>query len=131
MLIDLPSGKIDQKSAEFPKLQAAAQSRLAEIHLLSRARLGARLKRHIALSKLNALLSFYGWAIQRDGQMFEVRVRGELVELKLDDKPKHPLGSIEDINEQARIIYTETGKLVDPATGRRLPNSERHRFGIV
>ncbi|UWP91557.1 hypothetical protein K3X13_10850 [Aliiroseovarius crassostreae] len=131
MFIDLPSGKIDQKSAEFSKLQAAAQSRLEEILMFSEARLGARLKRHIALSKLNALLSFYGWAIQRDGQMFEVRVRGEPVDLKNDDTPKHPLGSIEDLNEQARITYTETGKLVDPTTGRRLPNSKRHRFGIV
>ena len=124
-------GKIEAGSEQFADMSIIAKSRLAEINSVSGVGLGPKLKRYIAISKLNAQLSFYGWAIRRDGTLFEVQVRGEAVSLRSGEKPKPPLGSVEDLNEQARITYTETGKLVDPTTGRRLPNSERYRFGIV
>lgn len=124
-------GKIDRTSEQFSELQEAAQTRLSAIYQRSRTGLLAKLERHVALSKLNAQLSFYGWAIKRDGTMIEVRVRGEPVDLGLDSTPKHPQGSIEELNERARQCFIETGVIIDPSTGRRLPHSERHRFGIT
>ncbi len=124
-------GKIEAGSEQFADMSKIAKSCLAEINNAPGVGLVSKLKRYIAISKLNALLSFFGWAIRRDASLFEVHVRGETVNLSVGDMSKPPLGSIEDLNEQARITYTETGKLVDPTTGRRLPNSERHRFGIV
>jgi hypothetical protein len=124
-------GKIEQDTEQFFELEEIARARLRIIKKTAGRGVLAKLKRHVALSKLNALLSFYGWAIRRDGQMFEVRVRGEPVDLKLDEKPQHPHGSIEDINERARQFYTNTGIVMDPRDGKRLPHSERARFGIT
>ncbi len=126
-----PDGKIEADSEQFAQMSGIARSRLAEVKGIPGAGLGSMFRRHFALSRLNAQLSFYGWAIRKDGTLFEVPVRGEPAKLRKEDGSKPLPGSVEEINEQARIMYTETGKLFDPTTGRRLPNSERHRFGIV
>ncbi|WP_210093022.1 hypothetical protein [Ruegeria sp. HKCCSP346] len=126
-----PDGKIEANSEQFAEMHRIAKSRLAAINSMPGAGLGSKFRRQLALSKLNAQLSFYGWAIRKDGTLFEVPVRGEPAKLRKEDGPNLLPGSVEHINEQARIMYTETGKLFDPTTGRRLPNSERHRFGIV
>ncbi|WP_209835578.1 hypothetical protein [Ruegeria sp. HKCCE3926] len=126
-----PDGKIKADSEQFAQMSGIARSRLAEANGIPGAGLGSKLRRHLALSKLNAQLSFYGWAIRKDGTLFEVPVRGEPAKLRKEDGSKPLPGSVGEINEQARIMYTETGKLFDPTTGRRLPNSERHRFGIA
>lgn len=126
-----PDGKIEADSEPFAQMSGIARSRLTAINSMPGAGLGSKFRRHLALSRLNAQLSFFGWAIRRDGTLFEVPVRGKPVKLRKDDGPKPLPGSVEEINEQARIMYTETGKLFDPTTGRRLPNSERHRFGIA
>ncbi len=70
-----PDGKIDAGSNHFSELQRIAEARLLEIELMPGTGLGAKLRRYISLSKLNAFLSFYGWAICRDGTMIEVKVR--------------------------------------------------------
>lgn len=124
-------GKIEQDTEQFFELQEIARARLGIINKTTGRGVLAKLKRHVALSKLNALLSFYGSAIRRNGQLFEVRVRGEPVDLKLDERPQHPHGSIEDINERARQFYINTGIVMDPRDGKRLPHSERARFGIT
>lgn len=130
MLGNLPIANIDAASAQFKELRSVAQTRLAEILQHSGTGLGAKLKRHVALSKLNARLSFHGWAIKRDGTMIEVRVRGEPVDLNLLEHDSLRYGSFEDVNEWARRYYATTGVLRDPKDGRELPVSERHRFGM-
>ncbi len=129
MLEQFRNGRIDRTSEQFTELQDAARARLDAIYQRPHRSLLDRLKRHVDLSKLNAQLSFYGWAIQRDGTMIEVRVRGEPVDLGLNDKPQLPRGSVEEANEQARQCFIETGAEIDPWTGERLPYSERNRFG--
>lgn len=129
MLEQFQNGKIDQTSEQFTALQDAARERLDAIYRRPHRSLLDSLKCHIDLSKLNAQLSFYGWAIQRDGTMIEVRVRGEPVDLGLNNKPQFPFGSIEEANERARKCFIETGAVIDPWTGERLPDSERHKFG--
>lgn len=126
-----PDGKIDAGSDRFSELQRIAEARLLEIERVPGTGLGAKLRRYISLSKLNALLSFYGWAICRDGTMIEVKVRGEPVNLCLDDGQKPLQGSIEELNDQALNCFIETGKVIDPRTGRQIPRSEGHRFGIT
>lgn len=131
MFDKVQEGKIEQGTEQFFELAEIARARLRTIKRTAGRGVLAKLRRHVALSKLNALLSFYGWAIRRDGQMFEVRVRGEPVDLKLDERSQHPHGSIHDINERARQFYINTGIVMDPRDGKRLPHSERARFGIT
>ncbi len=126
----IPTGIIDAASTQFDELRAGAQVRLAEILQYPSNSLGAKLRRQVALSKLNALLSFHGWAIKRDGTMFEVRVRNLPVDLNLPEHNNLRYGSLEDVNEWARRYYAATGVLKDPRDGKQLPESERHRFGI-
>ena len=131
MFDNFQDSKIEQGTEQFTELEEIARARLGVINQMAGRGALAKLKRHIALSKLNALLSFYGWAIRRNGQLFEVRVRGETVDLKLAERPQRPHGSIEDINERARQFYISTGIVMDPTNGKRLPHSERARFGIT
>ena len=79
-----PDGKIEADSEQFAQMSRIAKSRLAAINSMSGAGLGSKFRRHLALSKLNAQLSFYGWAIRKDGTLVEVRVRGELVKSSKD-----------------------------------------------
>ncbi|MCV6596459.1 MAG: hypothetical protein OIF40_05160 [Mangrovicoccus sp.] len=88
-----PDGKIEANSEQFAEMHRIAKSRLAAINSMPGAGLGSKFRRHLALSKLNAQLSFYGWAIRRDGTLFEVRVRGEPVKLCRDDRSQLPPGS--------------------------------------
>lgn len=83
-------GKVEHDTEQFFELEEIARAHLGVIKQMAGGGALAKLKRHIALSKLNALLSFYGWAIRRDGQLYEVRVRGETINLKLDETPQHP-----------------------------------------
>lgn len=123
-------GKIEKTSRQFLEFRDLARARLCAIKQLPGTNVFAHLKRHVALSRLNAILSFYGWAIKRDGTMIEIRVRGEQVDLNLLENDSLRYGSFEDVNEWARRYYAATGVLRDPIDGRELPASERHRFGI-
>jgi hypothetical protein len=121
-------GKIYEDTADFLLLQKAAEARVTEICAERGTNLRSRLRTHIALSVLNARLSYFGWAIGWDGSMFEVRVQGEVAKQAMDPEPLR--GSKEDINQRARQSYVSTGKIIDPLTGRILPRSEGKRFGI-
>lgn len=114
------NGKIEKTSRQFIELRDLARTRLCAIKQFPGTNVFARLKRQVALSKLNAMLSFYGWAIKRDGTMVEVRVRGEPVDLNLLENDSLRYGSIEDVNEWARRYYAATGVLRDPRDGREL-----------
>ncbi|WP_281990747.1 hypothetical protein [Sulfitobacter geojensis] len=128
MFDDFTDGKIHKNTEDFGSLEATAQARVAEICAERGSDLKSRLRTHIALSMLNARLSYFGWAIRWDGSMFEVRLRAAVTEQKDDPEPLR--GSKEDINQRARQSYISTGKIVDPQTGRVLPRSEGKRFGI-
>ena len=121
-------GKIVEDTAEFQLLEKAAQTRVTEISADRGSSLRSRLRTHIALSLLNARLSYFGWAIRWDGSMFEVRVQGSVAKQASDPGPLR--GSSEDINQRARQSYISTGKIIDPQTGHVLPRSEGKRFGI-
>jgi len=40
-------------------------------------------------------------------------------------------GRAEVCRENVRRAYVQTGKVIDPQSGRELPLSEKHRFGII
>lgn len=128
MFDDFNDGKVFGSTEDFQFLRATAQARLAEICAERGSNLRSRLGTHIALSMLNARLSYFGWAIRWDGSMFEVRVQGEVPKQTGDPKPLR--GSKEDINQRARQSYISTGKIIDPQSGHILPRSEGKRFGI-
>lgn len=128
MFETLTDGKIVEDTAEFQLLQKAAQARVIEFSAERGSSLRSRLRTHIALSLLNARLSYFGWAIRWDGSMFEVRVQGEVNIHASDQEPLR--GSKEDINQRARQSYISTGKIIDPQTGHVLPRSEGKRFGF-
>ncbi|MEP2990016.1 MAG: hypothetical protein ABJO88_13770 [Parasphingorhabdus sp.] len=121
-------GKIHEDTAEFRLLQRAAQGKVVEISANRGSGLKSRLRSHMALSVLNARLSYFGWAIRWNGSMFEVRVQGEVKIQATDPVPLR--GSKEDINQRARQSYVSTGKIIDPQTGQVLPRSEGKRFGF-
>lgn len=121
-------GKIFKNTGEFLRLQETAKARVAEINADRGSSLRSRLRTHIALSMLNARLSYFGWAINWDGSMLEVRVQGEAKRQTNDPEPLR--GSKEDIIQRARQSYVSTGKIIDPQTGRIVPRSEGKRFGI-
>lgn len=128
MFETLTDGKIAEETAEFQLMQNAAKARVAKIRKDRGSNLRSRLRTHIALSMLNARLSYFGWAVRWDGSMLEVPVRGQAPERRRDSDILH--GSVEDINQRARKAYITTGKIIDPQTGRVLPRSEGKRFGI-
>jgi hypothetical protein len=128
MFDDLKDGKVFNGTEDFQVLQATAQARVVEICAERGPNLRSRLRTHIALSMLNARLSYFGWAIRWDGSMFEVRIQGEVAKQASDPEPLR--GSREDINQRARQSYISTGKITDPQTGHVLPRSEGKRFGI-
>lgn len=121
-------GKIFEDTVEFQLLRKTAQARVAEISAGRGSSLRSRLRAHIALSILNARLSYFGWAIRWDRELFEVCVQGEARKQSTDPEPLR--GSKEDINQRARQSYISTGKIIDPQTGQVLPRSEGKRFGI-
>lgn len=128
MFDTLADGKIYKSTEEYQLLKAAAQAKVAKISGDRGSNLRSRLRAHIALSMLNARLSYFGWAIRWDGTMFEIRVHGEVTKQTNGSDPLR--GSKEDINQRARQSYISTGKIIDPQTGRVLPRTEGKRFGI-
>lgn len=129
MIKGLKQGKVAPGSAEFEVLQAYAQERVSEIYPVGGVKgLIAKAAAHIALSKLNARLSFYGWAIDRKGNLFEVRVRGEQVHFE-EDKKRPAFLSVEEMEERVLNSITESGYVIDPRTGRRVPKHERFSAG--
>lgn len=128
MFDDFNDGKVCSGTENYQVIQATAKARLSEICAERGSNLRSRLRTHIAFSMLNARLSYFGWAIRRDGSMFEVRVQGEVPKQTSDPEPLR--GSKEDINQRARQSYISTGKIIDPQTGHILPRSEGKRFGI-
>lgn len=130
MIKGLKQGKVAPGSAEFEVLQAYVQEQVSEIYPVGGVKgLIAKAAARIALNKLNARLSFFGWAIDRKGNLFEVRVRGEddgaVVEA---DRPG--MLSLRDMEDQVRHYAAGSGFVVDPITGRRVPKEERHRYGM-
>lgn len=129
MIDKLKQGKVARGSAEFNVLQAYAQAKLAEIYPEGGVKgLLAKAGAHMALSKLNARLSFYGWAIDRKGDLFEVPVRGELP-AKKEGKARPAFLSVEEMEEMVRSAATETGYIIDPMTGRPVSKHNRFKYG--
>lgn len=128
MFENLPDGKIEKDSVLFEELQAAAKIKFDKLSNITGKRLRQKLKRHMAWLALNDELTPFGWAIRRNGKMYEFNMvnwnRPPI------ETPQAPHGSVEDVNHRALQHFTNTGKLVDPRDGKQLPISERHRFGI-
>jgi hypothetical protein len=127
MFEDFDDGKVFSGTDNFQLIQVATQARVAEIRQDRGSNLRSRLRTHIALSMLNARLSYFGWAVRWDGSLFEVPVRGQTPERSRDSDILH--GSVEDINQRARKAYITTGKIIDPQSGRVLTRSEGKRCG--
>lgn len=129
MIDKLMQGKVARGSAEFNVLQAYALAKLAEIYPEGGVKgFLAKAAAHLALSKLNARLSFYGWAINREGDLFEVPVRGELPAQK-EGKARPAFLSVEEMEERVRSAAVETGRIIDPMTGRSVPKHNRFKYG--
>lgn len=129
VISDLSVGRILRNTSEFVVLQDYAQTKLEEIQNNPEAKgFFGKVRTHIAFSKLNARLSFYGWAIDRMGKLFEVRVRGELP-VKMMPAERPDFLSVEEMEEITRSAATETGHVIDPMTGKKLPKSHLFKCG--
>ena len=128
VIVDKP---VKRDSGDFLVLEEFAKIRLSELHARNSGSLLSRLSAHMRYSMLNTQLSFYGWAIKRDGKMFPVKLRGETQNLERITENDCLPGSAEAYREKARRAYVQTGKVIDPQSGRELPLSEKHRFGII
>lgn len=131
MLDDIVSVPVEKDSDDFPILEGFAKTKLSELQARNSGSLLSRISAHVRYSMLNTQLSFYGWAIKRDGKMFPVRLRGETQNLQQIIEIESLSGSAAKYREQARRTYVQTGKVIDPQSGRELPQSEKHRFGII
>lgn len=131
MFDGIPTGKVIKGTDDYKKMCKIARVHLDAIQRRSGSGLIAKLSRHVSFSALNTLLSFYGWAIRRNGSMLEVWVRNDPANSNCSEVPVPIPGSIAEINEKARKWYISSGKLADPRTGREIPYHERHRFGIL
>lgn len=129
MIHNLKTGTISRNSAEFLVLHEYAKSGLAKVYP-DGVKLGfmAKLAAHIEFSKLNARLSYYGWAIKRNGEMISVRTRDEAVDggAAQDELAYRPQA---ELAEMRRGLISH-GNLVDPSTGRVIPLNRRREFGI-
>lgn len=129
MINDLKTGTVSRNSAEFLVLREYAKSGLADIYPEG-VKLGfmAKIAAHVEFSKLNARLSYYGWAIKRNGEMISVRTRDEAVEggAAQEELAYRPQAE----REEMRRGLISHGNLVDPSTGRVIPLNRRREFGI-
>lgn len=122
---------VERGSGDFLVLEKFAKIKLSELHARNSGSLLSHLTAHMRYSMLNTQLSFHGWAIKRDGKMFPVRLRGETQNPQQITKSECLSGSAEAYRDQARRTYVQTGKVIDPKSGRELPPNEKHRFGII
>ena len=122
---------IEKDSDDFLMLEGLAKSKLSELQARNSGSLLSRISTHVRYSMLNTQLSFYGWAVKRDGTMFPVRLRGETQNLQRTTESDYLPDSAEAYREKARRAYVQTGKVIDPQSGRELPPNEKHRFGII
>ena len=131
MLDAIVNVPVEKDSDDFLLLEGFAKTKLSELQARNSGSLLSRISNHVLYSMLNTQLSFYGWAIKRDGTIFPVRLRGETQDLQQIIENDCWYDSAEACREKARRAYVQTGKVIDPQSGRELPMSEKHRFGIT
>lgn len=129
MIKNMKTGTVTRNSAEFLVLREYALAGLATVYPDGvKHGFMAKLAAHVEFSKLNARLSYYGWAIKRNGELVTVRTRDEAVGggATQDELAYRPQAE----REEMRRGLISHGNLVEPSTGRVIPLSRRHEFGI-
>ncbi len=130
MLDTIEIKPIERDSSDFLKLEEFANAQLSAILADNSGTLLSRLLTHVRFSKLNAQLSFFGWAIKRDRQLIQVRIRGQVHHREKPEESENSIDNVEANRERVKRAYVQTGKIIDPQSGRVLPRSEGNRFGI-
>ena len=116
---------VEKDSDDFLMLEGLAKTKLSELQARNSGSVLSHILTHVRYSMLNTQLSFYGWAIKRNGTMFPVRLRGETQDLRPIIENDCMYNSAEACREKARRAYVQTGKVIDPQSGRELPLSEK------
>jgi hypothetical protein len=125
-IYNVPHGSVKRDTPEFAILSTYTRNYLASIGFDKRKSDGflRRLWRTLKLNGLAERLAPYGWSFDDSGEMFRIRVHDSDSRAVASDRRRE---SDDDI---VRETIINTGYVVDPATGRKAPPHQRHRWAI-
>lgn len=123
----IPFGKVEAGTPEYEALTSFARAYMQHYGISGPQKRGLfrGFWRGIKLSYLVDRLEPYGWAIRMDGEMYPVPVAE--VGAKVAPAATQPAKTDADV---VREGIANTGYVIDPQTGRKLPPHERRRWGV-
>jgi hypothetical protein len=125
-IYNVPHGSVQRDTPEFAILSTYTRNYLASIGFDNHKTDGffRRFMRTLKLNGLAERLAPYGWSFDDSGEMFRIRAREDEKSAARADRVR------ETDDDVVREAIINTGYVVDPATGRKAPPHQRHRWAV-
>lgn len=120
---NIPFGKVEASTPEHEVLSTFARNYMMKHGLHKKRGFFRKFWGGIKLSYLVERLEPYGWGVGEDGVLYPVPVKA------VGDQPASAVQPPETDADIVREGIVNSGYVIDPQTGRKLPPSERHRWG--